>query len=256
MASRRLSLSQAKNRKQKKLVAVLSVVFVILAAVQAPKTLKLLDAKPPPEAPLAAQPTAAGVPGTSAPGAAQSVTAHLRDFSSLALKDPFLTQVPLGTLTTASPVAAQPAAPVAKAAPPVKFVIKAPPPNAAVLKTNGKRQTVYIGDGFPNSGPVFKLVALTGQNGVRLGVLGGSFTGGVATIKLAEGKHVTLANTADGANYVIELVKLTNAQEPVPTQPTQTQVQPATQTPSQSATPSTATQQSTGTPAAIPLSPK
>ncbi|MGH7330546.1 MAG: hypothetical protein ACREJX_19530, partial [Polyangiaceae bacterium] len=92
------------------------------------------------------------------------------------------------------------------------------PPNAAIVAMNGKKQTVFLGDGFPSANPLFKLVAL-GAKTVRVGIFGGSFTSGTQTIKLAKGKKVTLANQSDGSHYVIELVKLTTAVAPVQTTP-------------------------------------
>ena len=69
---------------------------------------------------------------------------------------------------------------------------------------------------------------------LRVGVFGGSFSGGVPTIKLAKGKQITLSNQANGARYVIQLVKLTNATPPVAapvTTPTSTTPTATTTTP-------------------------
>jgi hypothetical protein len=225
MAGRRLTAAKARDRKQKRIAALLGVVFVVVAIVQVPKLMKQLNAKPPSDAPSPAQSaatpaTAAATPVTGAIAAA----GQLRDFSSLPLKDPFHSQVkepanpsPVAGSSGGARSGAKPKPqpkPAAAAAEPaasgaVSFTAKAPPPNAAVLKTNGQREIVYLGDGFPNSEPLFRLVALTGKNGVRIGVFGGSFTSGAPTIKLARGKDVTLANQADGSRYVLELVKLT-----------------------------------------------
>src|SRR5579884_845786 len=88
-----------------------------------------------------------------------------------------------------------------------------PPPNAAVVRTNGTKQTLFVGDGFLAKNPMFKLVALDKKD-VRVGVLTGSFTNGGPTIKVAKGHKVVLADDADGERYVIQLVKLTNATPP------------------------------------------
>jgi hypothetical protein len=127
----------------------------------------------------------------------------------------------------------------------VSFSAAKPPPNAAIVTTNGQRQLVYVGDGFPRADPLFRLVALS-DKAVRVGVLGGGFTSGVPTIKLARGKPLTLANEADGEHYVIQLVRLTTA-APKPAAPatapaatTPTTTTPATTTPT-STTPATTT---------------
>jgi hypothetical protein len=118
----------------------------------------------------------------------------------------------------------------------VQFKATGPPPNAAVVKTNGTRQVVFVGDGFPTADPLFKLVAL-GNKTIRIGVFGGSFTTGEPTIRLAKGKPVTLDNQADGSHYVIQLVKLTTATEPAPTQTTPASTTPASTTPATTTTP-------------------
>ena len=234
--ARRLTAAQAKAAKQKKIVIVLVVVFVVVAAIQVPRFLKQLHPK---SAGMAA-PAPGSVPATgaaAAPSAAPTSSAptQLHTFTRLRLKDPFkpLVTVPVAspsdtgaspTGDTASQQSPKPkpaanAKPVANAkaakaegaaSGTVSFSAAQPPPNAAIVTTNGKRQLVYIGDGFPTADPLFRLVAL-GDKTVRVGVLGGSFVDGLPTIKLARGKQVTLANEADGSRYVIELIRLTTA---------------------------------------------
>ena len=263
--ARRLTAAQAKAAKQKKLVILLAVIFLVVAGVQGPKFWKQLHPKPAGEA----APTPGSVPAASATApAAGAVTlaasGQLHTFRHLKLKDPFkaLVSVPVAD-TSSSAAAAGPAtekpAP-AKAAEPkqpkpastpaasatsatsgtVSFSAAKPPPNAAIVTTNGRKQLVYVGDGFPTADPVFRLVALANK-AVRVGVLGGSFTNGIPTIKLASGKQVTLANEADGSRYVIELVRLTTAaQKPEPATTTPTATTPAATTPT-TTTPATTT---------------
>jgi hypothetical protein len=52
---------------------------------------------------------------------------------------------------------------------------------------------------------VFTLVSLT-QRAAKIGIAGGSYENGAATVTLAKGKTVTLMNTADGTRYVLRLV--------------------------------------------------
>ena len=236
--ARRLTAAQAKQAKQKKLVIGLAVVFLIVAAVQGPRFMKQLHPKKAGEAAPTpgSVPASSGATGTGAPTAA--APGQLHSFSRLKLKDPFkaLVTVPVPKDSSSGAPAAAAAAKdksapapsdAAKAeAPPtppkpkpsgepaaegtVSFSAAKPPPNAAIVTTNGRRQLVYVGDGFPTADPLFKLVALS-DKAVRVGVLGGAFTSGAPTIKLATGKPVTLANEADGEHYVIKLVRLTTA---------------------------------------------
>jgi hypothetical protein len=244
--ARRVTAAQAKAAKQKKIVIVLAVVFVAVAAIQVPKLMKQLHPKP---AGMAAPaPGSVPVPSGASPAGAAATSAapsQLHSFTSLRLKDPFkpLVTVPVAAdsgsgssppADATSQAGAKPAASPKPSATPkskltspateapasgtVPFSAAQPPPNAAIVKTNGHRQLVYFGDGFPTADPLFRLVSLGAEKTVRVGVLGGSFVDGAPTIKLARGKEVTLANEADGSRYVIELVRLTTA-APKPAKP-------------------------------------
>jgi len=264
--ARRLTRAQAKEAKQKKLVILLGLVLVVVGVVQGPKLWKQLHPKP---AGMAA-PTPGSVPAASGAAAtgttpAPAATGQLHTFSHLKLKDPFKALVTIPVPPASSPAPSSDAAkqeaaaaktkaePTPKAPKPasepaasgtVSFSAAAPPPNAAIVTTNGKKQLVYVGDGFPTADPVFRLVALANK-AVRVGVLGGSFTDGIPTIKLARGKPITLANEADGSRYVIKLVRLTTAApKPVPAK----SASPASTTPAPAATtPATTTATTTTT---------
>jgi hypothetical protein len=59
---------------------------------------------------------------------------------------------------------------------------------------------------FPAGGPVFRLVSF--QNGTaQVGIVGGSYAAGGATLTLQVGHPVTLQNTTDGKQYRLELIK-------------------------------------------------
>jgi hypothetical protein len=254
--ARRLTAAQAKAAKQKKLVIVLVVVFVAVAAIQVPRLMKQLHPKaagmaPPTPGAVAASPT--GAAGAAPAAAAPS---QLHTFKGLRFKDPFkpLVSVPTApdSSTPAAPASSTPKPPPtpkqaatgeAPASGTVKFSESKPPPNAAIVKTNGKRQLVYIGDGFPTASPLFRLIAL-GRQTVRVGVLSGGFSSGVPTIKLVRGKRVTLANEADGSHYVVELIRLATA-APKPaagaTTATPATPAPATTTPAAATTPAATT---------------
>lgn len=80
-------------------------------------------------------------------------------------------------------------------------------PTSAVLTINGVRETVEVGAQFPATEEIFELVALT-PTGAKIGIAGGSLTGGAPTVTLEKGKKVTLMNTADGTQYELVLVSL------------------------------------------------
>jgi hypothetical protein len=267
--ARRLTAAQLKQAKQKKLVILLGIIFLVVAVVQGPKFWKQLHPKPAGEAAPTPGSVPAGTPTGAAP--ARAASGQLHTFRHLKLKDPFkaLVGTPVGASSSSAPA---PAAPTEKSAPEekaqpkppkapvepaasgtVSFKAAKPPPNAAIVNTNGHKQLAYVGDGFPAADPVFRLVALANK-AVRVGVLGGSFTTGVPTIKLARGKTVTLANEADGSRYVIRLVRLTAAgPKPEPTTTTSAAA-PATPAGTAPATTTPATTTPTTTTAASPSS--
>ena len=211
-------------------------VFLVVVVVQGPKLMKMLHGGTAPSGgtvagalPPGVNPTAPSA-SVSGPTVGAAADGHLGNLSRFAFKDPFhalisgASSVPVPG-STAPPSKDKPAQPKAKkspaaaaaaaVAPTVTFTATKAPPNAAVLKTNGSRQVIFVGQGFPTSDPLFKLIAL-GKKNIRIGVLGGSFTSGAPTIKLVKGKRLTLANQADGSRYVIQLLKLTTATPPPP----------------------------------------
>jgi hypothetical protein len=75
----------------------------------------------------------------------------------------------------------------------------------ATISVNGISGTVTVGGAFPASAPVFTLVSLT-RTSAKIGIAGGSYESGAATVTLVKGKTVTLMNTADGTRYTLRLV--------------------------------------------------
>jgi hypothetical protein len=63
---------------------------------------------------------------------------------------------------------------------------------------------VSVSKSFPTGSPVFTLVSVT-RTAAKIGIAGGSYESGAATVTLAKGKSVTLMNTADGTRYVLRL---------------------------------------------------
>jgi hypothetical protein len=75
----------------------------------------------------------------------------------------------------------------------------------ATISVNGIPSTVSVDGSFPSGTPVFTLVSLT-RSAAKVGIVGGSYENGAATVTLAKGKTVTLMNTADGRRYVLRLL--------------------------------------------------
>jgi hypothetical protein len=73
-----------------------------------------------------------------------------------------------------------------------------------MIMVNGSPSSVAVGSSFPASSPVFTLVSLT-RSAAKIGIAGGSYENGAATVTLARGKTITLMNTADGTRYVLRL---------------------------------------------------
>ncbi|HEY3050716.1 MAG TPA: hypothetical protein VGJ40_03245 [Gaiellaceae bacterium] len=117
-----------------------------------------------------------------------------------------------GSTPAASPAKGkkEPAAPsseagsVAPAGPPAAT---APKPTTATISVNGESESVKVGAQFPASNPTFTLVSLT-KTSARVGIAGGSFESGGATVTLQKNKPLTLMNTADGTRYVLRLISI------------------------------------------------
>ena len=108
-----------------------------------------------------------------------------------------------GTGTSAGKASAPSRAPA-----PVAAASRAPAPKVttATISVNGKAETVGVGKSFPADDPVFTMVALTRKE-AKIGIAGGSLENGSAAIRLRLGKTLTLENTADGARYVLKLLR-------------------------------------------------
>src|SRR5262249_38032609 len=75
----------------------------------------------------------------------------------------------------------------------------------ATITVNGAATSVSVGSSFPAASPVFTLASLAAR-AAKIGIAGGSYESGAATVTLAKGKAITLMNTADGTRYVLRLV--------------------------------------------------
>jgi len=148
---------------------------------------------------------------------------QLVSFSQFKSKDPFKQQISTacgvtssqapgvvcasgssGSSTTAKSGAAKTTTSLSSPAQPARKLSFAKA-TTATISVNGAKSTVSVGKSFPSAAPVFSLVALTGSS-AKIGIAGGSYESGAATVTLAKGKTVTLMNTADGSRYVLRLV--------------------------------------------------
>ena len=214
---------KAKAKRQKIILAVLSVVFVGVLVWQVPSVLKMLNEKPPPAAtappPAAAPAPAAGIPvsagATPAPTgsrvdsdpAAQAAGGQLVTFDRFVSKDPFEQQLTREQAEAAprktNPVKSAGASSDGSAPKPPPV----PAPTTAAIKVNGATETVSVGGTFPQADPMFVLVSVT-KTSAKVGISGGSLDTGAGTVTLKKGKKLTLENTVDGARYTLVLVSV------------------------------------------------
>jgi hypothetical protein len=75
----------------------------------------------------------------------------------------------------------------------------------ATIAVNGKAETVRVGKSFPSANPVFTLVSLA-RGSANIGIANGSYTSGARTVRLSNGRSVTLVDTADGVRYTVRLL--------------------------------------------------
>jgi hypothetical protein len=153
---------------------------------------------------------------------------QLVTFEVFQTKNPFVPQVksggptppdisgPLGTdtganaPTTTTPTSTTPntAAPSAggTGTTPTSTTPIVPPVPAVTLMVNGVTSHVAVDGTFPTGTPVFRLISY--QSGTaQIGIVGGSYAQGGATLTLQVGQPVTLQNTTDGKQYKLELLK-------------------------------------------------
>lgn len=173
-------------------------------------------ASPRPEAAPAA-PSLARLGGDPAPAPAQG---QLGSFSVFAAKDPFAPQLgtaPATTTPAPTPVPA-PAAPTsapataqAGATAPTRLgagavVAVGGSATRIAISVDGVAENVRVGESFPAGHPVFTLVGVTSV-GAEIGVAGGSYASGSATVTLTPETPLTLVNTRDGTRYDLALLR-------------------------------------------------
>jgi hypothetical protein len=252
---------KAKEKKQKIVAAVLSVVLVAVLAYEVPNLMKHFNQKPPSSSvtgtSTSAQPPS-GTPSLAAPtlaGSEQAATTttavsadgvtsgdvpppaqdgQLASFSRFVSKDPFAQQIQdssaagggsVGNSSSGAAPATSPSTGSASTASSGAPRGSAPAPGSAVISVNGTLMTVTVGGNFPATQQLFHLVSLTAHT-ARISIVGGSYANGTATVTLYENKPLTLMNTADGTRYRIVLkpqgTPVPNATTTTSTTPTST----------------------------------
>lgn len=241
MAKKHVDPLKAKEKKQKIILAVLSVLFIGLVAFQAPRVMKQLNppepasasdetsttSAPPSGTPSLAAPTLSG-PGESAgttPGSSDPLVSSgtpvlqdgtLASFSRFASKDPFAQQINDGDADSSSSGGSSGSSGASgsseEGVPDIPG--NAPAPGSAIISVNGTLYTVPVGTDFPQASttdptlvPLFHLISLTAHT-AKISIVGGSYASGARAVTLKENKPLTLMNTADGTRYQLTLKPL------------------------------------------------
>jgi hypothetical protein len=271
MARKQVDLKAAKAARQKKILIVGGILFVLLLVFQVPRTMKMLSPPAPKQRSAAATTPAETTPAGTTPVAPVTpvsagravLTAQLAPAAregqlavlsaSFKSKDPFRQVIKDASPSASSPAPTKsadklklkvvPSTPVTKApaapnAPAAKKVVL--PFLSAMISVNGVKEGVNVTVDFPVATPVFHLVSLTKKT-AKISVAGGSLANGAPTLVLRRGKPLTLVNTADGTRYRLVLVSTSRGPAKVPetaqpaasgeTTTTPTTTEPTTTTP-------------------------
>jgi hypothetical protein len=224
--NKKANLAAKKAKKQKMILAVCGVLFVIVLVIQGPRILKMVQGgEESTAAPYKAFPDEVLHAGTAQISASpsgktvlpdrdpqpQASEGQLVDFELFSSKDPFVQQVTIpenrearsdsDSADTGEPDAG---AVVGDEYQPDQGQQEEAAPTSATIAVNGTAETVQVGGEFPAADPAFVLVSATGSS-VRIGIAGGSLATGDDTVTLRRGKTLTLVNTVDGTEYRLRL---------------------------------------------------
>jgi len=245
VAKKPVDPAKAKQAKQKKMLIVLGVVFVLAMAYAVNTMMGMNGGSSPPQAAsttaatttpastattppttATAAPTLAGT-GTTTPAAPTDSSAlvavvtppadpgQLESFSHFESKDPFASEGPKASGSSSSGPSGSSGSGKSGSsgssgggsgsAPKTPPAPPAPPASAAVISVNGCEESVQAGSTFPSSNPLFLLNSVTSTS-AQVSIAGGSYATGQATLSVSLNKPVTLVNTADGTRYTIVLM--------------------------------------------------
>jgi hypothetical protein len=228
-----ISLSGQTRQRQIVILAVGGLVLGGLLLFQVPRTLERLNppaATTTETAPAPATPQPNAAPATPVvPVATPSPPRRLPALSRFKSKDPFIQQVDADaasaraaapTSAPSAPAPSPPAAPAPAASPPAASTPATSKPQetakvararftvassgSATISVNGINEKVAVTRTFPKKDPVFRLVSLR-EDTAKIGIAGGTLTGGSQTVTLTKGEPLTLLNTVDGKRYKLEL---------------------------------------------------
>jgi hypothetical protein len=234
MAARKLTAAQQRDRRAKMMLAVLGVVLLGVVGFEIPS---FLGGSGTPAAAPPATTTTAGASAVLADATAPAAAQQLANFSRFAAKNPF--HALAGTTTTGQTQTA----PAKTAQPPKQTTtagrIPTPAPlvltlhpvatttsesskpagplvTAAVLRLNGARHVITVGQSFPDKHPIFKLLAV-GSSTMWVRLLGGSLTNGSQTLVVHADRPVQLLNRTADLRYLLRFLRVTVAPPPAPT---------------------------------------
>jgi hypothetical protein len=233
----KLDRAQEKERKQKRLAAVLGAVLLLVLVYEVPHTMSIMNKKakapvvetsvataptPSPGATTTPTPNGTGsapasggspTPSSVAPSSLVSAVqpvpdpGQLTQFEQFASKDPFAQSVQKTVAPASSSggtAAPTPAAGKKKTRTATTPTPPEPAPTSAVISVNGQFASVSVGTDFPAATPFFHLVSLTARS-AKIAIAGGSYADGAPSLTLTVGRPVTLQNTADGKRYTLIL---------------------------------------------------
>jgi hypothetical protein len=230
MASRKLTQAQQRDRRAKLMLAVLGVVLLGVVGFEVPSFLGGSGS------PAAAPPATTGSSAVLADATAPAAQQQLANFSRFSAKNPFhaLAGTTTGATQTAPAQTAQPPkqtttagriptpAPLVLALHPVTTTTSesskpaGPLVTAAVLRLNGVKRVITVGQEFPDAHPVFKLVAV-GRSTMWVRLLSGSLTDGSRTLVVHADRPVQLLNRTADLHYLLRFLRVAVAPPPAPT---------------------------------------
>lgn len=220
------------------LVVALGYAYRTLTKLHSSPTSQPVTATTPASTTASSTPAAASSPSSTSPSTSSSSSAavgpghlisavappldqgQLRTFTLFDSKDPFFAQGPgasgsgpSGAGRSSAGSGSQPAKTSSRPAQPASTSPSSNPtaaaPSSAVISVNETEGLVTVGGVFPSTSDpttndLFRLVSLTKKT-AKVAIVGGSYASGAATLTLHVGRAVTLANTADGTRYTLEL---------------------------------------------------
>jgi hypothetical protein len=244
---KRVEAAKKRDKRSKIALIALGVLLVAVGAYEIPSMLAVMNKKPPPGSTYDPGPSGvtpgSGLPNVATAGTTgstpktpsgqlvntdvppSSAAGQLVTFEVFQTKNPFVPQVKSSdatavtsttptlpnhqptstTTTTTTPNSAVPSA-GGSGTTPTTTTPAPPPPPTVTIAVNGVDSRVGVAGTFPAGAPVFRLVSF--QSGTaQVGIVGGSYAAGGATLTLQVGHPVILQNTTDGKQYKLELIK-------------------------------------------------